>query len=982
MAYEDLRDRLCRGLWKDATLLTDEEWKLRQRSHLIRAIVSIGLHESPLRSVKQASKLHYIGEKVVSRLKNISRHRFQPLPCGVFSSAAAAALVTLLEIGRKSTSETKGASLCPLAALVDGISRRLPPEQKILTSKQILEGKLCACWEQLKPMKTGSWSKQDLRLIKERRRNKQKVYQLTKDGRKIAERLIRESSSRVKLNARGPLHSRIGDGTLGSCKGGTLVLLLDSREGGGEDYHLSDFAQAFRRRNIAFETRVLPTGMGDYVFVFRSATGDEKVVPIVIERKTSVDLASGMRDGRWERQNMAMKIAIDIFHQTGFEKLDNGVSTEMRTDMLPEEYRHAVYLLQGTPIAFNCGCGCRCVGGCGELGYPTLEHVESTLKALENGSKPFFMLKRVRNSLEACVEFLADIHKILTSILLAGAKPYLSLSFRAFRENLRKMIILQDDSNSTGRLSTKLEAGGKDVKYSATKTSKSSRKDVIYIDITDEEEEHGASQPMSKSKSKSKPPKVQISQPHGDDPSSSSVRLEKSKWNCFVCTYRNRPLALACEMCGTTKGHKNAAPLHHTPNPPPSNPPVSPARASNLLTRRHSPTRRQASTLHRYFPKKISRKLVGKMEPVDLSDEVVGVGQDESERGERGRGTGQGRWTGAQMGEEESEMPKDMTPCRFRGLSGIRRHISRKIGVPPRTDSPEKNSSQPKTQHRKQAHYDSKKSKQHPSHIHTPISKYDSKYDSNPEKKEDRIIFEIHEDSDSDSDDFVLDTILSRKKKNELTPSRTSTGKRRPSPDLTSVSPSTKPKISRSQTSESSKQEREARSRPRPPGGQMSIMEAFMVTKPSVPGKENRTRVQFQEKYLRTLKLAELKRLCRQRGEKLSGKKGDLIKRLLRPPLPSILQERSRSDLYIPKPGSINRAILVELEKFPNQQGSTKEEIMRMADNSEFTNSNVYERRGGGAAFPGSYDGWSGSTRLTKVNKGDEEPFLVILVSS
>eukprot|EP00954_Amorphochlora_amoebiformis_P017642 1320442-Amorphochlora_amoeboformis.AAC.1 len=350
MAYEDLRDRLCRGLWKDATLLTDEEWKLRQRSHLIRAIVSIGLHESPLRSVKQASKLHYIGEKVVSRLKNISRHRFQPLPCGVFSSAAAAALVTLLEIGRKSTSETKRASLCPLAALVDGISRRLPPEQKILTSKQILEGKLCACWEQLKPMKTGSWSKQDLRLIKERRRNKQKVYQLTKDGRKIAERLIRERSELSKFtklmnpgiagiakpidtpytpptkhqpsfmgasslkNWRWNARVVQGRNTRAAVrfKGGRrrttpnhpnlnrIYVFSDVRE----DYHLSDFAQAFRRRNIAFETRVLPTGMGDYVFVFRSATGDEKVVPIVIERKTSVDLASGMRDGRWERQNM------------------------------------------------------------------------------------------------------------------------------------------------------------------------------------------------------------------------------------------------------------------------------------------------------------------------------------------------------------------------------------------------------------------------------------------------------------------------------------------------------------------------------------------------------------------------------------------------------------------------------------------------------------------------------------------------------
>ncbi len=46
-----------------------------------------------------------------------------------------------------------------------------------------------------------------------------------------------------------------------------LLLLVDSREAPGRSF--ADFTQPLKTAGIAFESRGLPTGLGDYVFVFR-----------------------------------------------------------------------------------------------------------------------------------------------------------------------------------------------------------------------------------------------------------------------------------------------------------------------------------------------------------------------------------------------------------------------------------------------------------------------------------------------------------------------------------------------------------------------------------------------------------------------------------------------------------------------------------------------------------------------------------------
>mmetsp|Transcript_23553 Transcript_23553/g.41676 ORF Transcript_23553/g.41676 Transcript_23553/m.41676 type:complete len:181 (+) Transcript_23553:40-582(+) len=135
----------------------------------------------------------------------------------------------------------------------------------------------------------------------------------------------------------------------------------------------------------------------------------------------------------------------------------------------------------------------------------------------------------------------------------------------------------------------------------------------------------------------------------------------------------------------------------------------------------------------------------------------------------------------------------------------------------------------------------------------------------------------------------------------------------------------------------------------------------------------------MDEDSLTRMSLKQLKQMCKDRGEPLSGNKKSLVARLLRPALPLVLQSRRKNKLYVPERGSVNSAILVELERRTTTNKTqacwTKEEILGMASTSEFTTTNVYEKKGGGLSW-GSYDGWSGASRLRQAEPGDSQPML------
>lgn len=264
----------------------DVEWKLRKRASVIRAIVTLGLHPEPIRSIQQAKRLHNVGPAVFGHLQRIVNgpDTDSDLNSDQFSSAAAAILVCLFEHAQKC--ETSKTPLCPLEELRAAVARRLPSEQVILSSDMILADIRCGCFDQLRPMEKGSWSSDGKELLKTRSRHKCRVFEILPAGANIAKRIIQRKHKIGPGKALGPLISN----AFGISE--TLphvVLLVDSREGGGEDHHLQTITDSLKRRRTSFETRQLPSGLGDYLWIVRHRKV-EFLVPILIERKTPVSL--------------------------------------------------------------------------------------------------------------------------------------------------------------------------------------------------------------------------------------------------------------------------------------------------------------------------------------------------------------------------------------------------------------------------------------------------------------------------------------------------------------------------------------------------------------------------------------------------------------------------------------------------------------------------------------------------------------------
>ncbi len=109
-----------------------------------------------------------------------------------------------------------------------------------------------------------------------------------------------------------------------------------------------------------------------------------------------------------------------------------------------------------------------------------------------------------------------------------------------------------------------------------------------------------------------------------------------------------------------------------------------------------------------------------------------------------------------------------------------------------------------------------------------------------------------------------------------------------------------------------------------------------------------------KEEELSRLSIAKLKQLCKERDEKQSGTKKELITRLLQERKPEILITRARQKQYVPKVPSCNAAILVAI-LLHNKPGSMmkKEEIMNYAQETGISKDPMF---GNGKSW---YDGKS-----------------------
>jgi len=122
---------------------------------------------------------------------------------------------------------------------------------------------------------------------------------------------------------------------------------------------------------------------------------------------------------------------------------------------------------------------------------------------------------------------------------------------------------------------------------------------------------------------------------------------------------------------------------------------------------------------------------------------------------------------------------------------------------------------------------------------------------------------------------------------------------------------------------------------------------------------------------LKKLPVAKLKEMCRDRDEKASGSKTDLIARLLERRKPEILITRARQKQYVPKLPSCNAAILIAI-LLHDEEGTKmmkKETIMNLAEETGISRDPMF---GNGKSW---YDGWSGIKDLT----GGDPPLISVV---
>lgn len=114
------------------------------------------------------------------------------------------------------------------------------------------------------------------------------------------------------------------------------------------------------------------------------------------------------------------------------------------------------------------------------------------------------------------------------------------------------------------------------------------------------------------------------------------------------------------------------------------------------------------------------------------------------------------------------------------------------------------------------------------------------------------------------------------------------------------------------------------------------------------------TDAQQKAEDLQKLSISSLKAMCKDRDEKVSGNKKELVKRLLSKRKPEILITRSRRSQYTPKIPSCNAAIIVALllNHIPGTEGLSKEKIMLLAEETGVSK----DPMGGNGGW---YDGWA-----------------------
>ncbi|KAG8470913.1 hypothetical protein KFE25_009334 [Diacronema lutheri] len=365
---DDVRHRYIRELQRVAASLTRHEYHHRSFVATCRAVAHMALEERPIRSATDARRnVHTLGQTIEQQLVEMDGlgTSARPPTAGTFSSAAACILVALHQWRQDGADGFGAEKHCPQALLLRRARALLeqPASAAFLDDALLLQKRLCPMWQQAVSLETMGFVKprNDKRSCDKVGDMSGRVWELTAAGRAKAEALIANGEARPA----GATRQHRPDAP--------LLLLVDAREGGGMTCGaFNSLCAQLERDDVAFETAQLPRGLGDYLFVSQPGNligSARHALPLVVERKSLVDVAGSLRDGRWGAQQAAMI----------------GTKERMACALGARETVRLVYLIEGSrPIrAFACGCGCgaRGVGGC-ERTHASVSDVEDALAGL------------------------------------------------------------------------------------------------------------------------------------------------------------------------------------------------------------------------------------------------------------------------------------------------------------------------------------------------------------------------------------------------------------------------------------------------------------------------------------------------------------------------------------------------------------------------------------------------------------------------
>ena len=356
--YTDQRVTYTRILWDEAHKCAKNQYSAGKRRPWVNALVSVALSDQPLHSVHQVAQLRCCQNGVVGLLRDKfavgSAEIRGPLRSGHFSSAAEAFLAALLGAHDDDNAPNNlltGTQLCERARGLLESSAMGKEGRKIRDAADwfSVSSTPCVAWEQLHPLVEGLWAKdkaQGKLIIERDRRNldavSKKAYELTPAGVEAARRVT------------GRVHgdSRVSHSLVEAAIQRGLILLVDNREGGVTNVSsgLLKICEKLKEFGINVETSHLPSGYGDYLFVYRRSTKNggqvvDYAIPHLIERKSVRDLEESFRDGRWETQQKAMDAVVQTLESEGCRCVKQ-------------------YVLQGKLKKFKCTCGCEGFGGC------------------------------------------------------------------------------------------------------------------------------------------------------------------------------------------------------------------------------------------------------------------------------------------------------------------------------------------------------------------------------------------------------------------------------------------------------------------------------------------------------------------------------------------------------------------------------------------------------------------------------------------